>query len=361
MHPSVHSNFVSFTIKFEGRVEYMYLDIKQLVSTGIGNLIDPISEALPLPFVYKDNPGMRASQSEITGEWNRVKAGGAALAQQGHLAARNITNLKLTEEDIDHLVESKLRQTESTLKSVTPEFASFEGWPADAQLGVLSMAWAAGAAFAKPPKWPNFRQAVANGDWDAAAEHCHMEDSANPGLRPRNWANKVLFTNAARVLEQGLPIDQLHYPTVLTSGLEQPLTFSDGWPVLKEGSTLMIVSTLQYLLREHGSQIEVTGVFDATTTQALTAFQRSHNLSVDGKVGKDTWPVLVVLKKLNDSGEAVQAIQDRLWFWDSGLEFPNPGLFDEFTADVVKAFQNFNQLDNDGKVGKNTWKELLKL
>lgn len=359
MHPSVRSQFAAFATKFEGRVEYMYLDILQLVTVGIGNLIDPIDHALPLPFVYKNNPGVQASQAEIADEWNRVKAGGAALAQLGHLGAKPLTQLQLNPADIDHLVEAKLLQNEATLKSVTPEFAGFEQWPADAQLGLLSMAWAMGAAFAQPPKWPNFRQAVASQDWDTAATQSHMNDTNNPGLRPRNFSNKVLFTNAARVIEQGLPIDQLQYPTVLTPGLEPPLQMSEGWPVLREGSLRPIVTTLQMLLNAQGVPVNVTGLFDAATTAAVKAFQASQGLGVDGIVGKDSWSALVVVCRLNDSGVAVEAIQDRLWFWDVGLVFPTPGFFDQNTDDAVRAFQAYAGIGVDGVVGEETWKKLL--
>lgn len=360
MYPRVQSEFTAFTTKFEGRVEYMYQDILGLVTIGIGNLIDPISLALPLPFVFKNNPDVLASQADIINEWNLIKSH-TELAQLGHRAAAPLTNLKLNEADIDNLIIGKLLQNEAMLKSGTPEFTSFDQLPADAQLGLLSMAWAAGPAFAQAGRFPSFRQAVANGNWDKAAEESRMNDTNNPGLRPRNRANKILFANAARVIEQNLPFDVLHYPAVLTPGLEKSPVVSEGWPLLQEGSTRPAVTALQHLLREQGLQVDTNGIFDAATTIAVKAFQTNQGLGADGIVGRNTWSALAVLRRLNDSGEAVQAIQDRLFFWDAGLVFNNPGVFDQLTDQKVREVQASFNLVIDGIVGPATWKTLLAL
>lgn len=214
MYDSVKAYFIKFTTQFEGRVNYMYLDIKGLVTIGIGNLIDPIDLALPLPFVFKNNPSMSASQDDITQEWNLIKSH-PELAQEGAQAADPLTKLMLTDDNIDKLVIDKLLQNETKLINGTSEFASFQSWPADAQLGLLSMAWAMGPAFAQGGKWPSFRQAIANGDWATAANQSQMNETGNPGLHPRNQADKILFNNAAKVSQQNLDFSVLHYPAEL--------------------------------------------------------------------------------------------------------------------------------------------------
>ena len=88
------------------------------------------------------------------------------------------------------------------------EFASFQDWPADAQLGLLSMAWAMGPAF----KFPNFQAACARQDFQAAADQCHMADGNNPGLRPRNAANRQLFLSAAGASNGDVDPDEVHLP-----------------------------------------------------------------------------------------------------------------------------------------------------
>ncbi len=209
MKASVAAAFVDFTEKFEGSVATMYLDVKGLVSVGIGNLIDPIGAALDLPFVHAD--GTPASRSEIGAEWRKMKMH-SGLSVQGWKAAAAIATLHLTPEGISTLVAGKLAANEAYLTQMKGRFPEFSTWPADAQLGVLSMAWACGPAF----HFPMFEAACHAGDWTAAAAQSHMEDSHNAGLRPRNAADLVLFGNAAVVVAQGLDPEVLQYPTDLS-------------------------------------------------------------------------------------------------------------------------------------------------
>ena len=208
MYQSVQDAFMAFSTQFEGKVSFMYLDIKGLVTIGIGNLIDPVGAALSLPFVHKSD-GSSASQDEISNEWNTLKSQ-PDLAQKGYKACEPLTSLMLTDDSIAQLVTTKLNQFASTLKS-TNEFSNMDSWPADAQLGLLSMAWAMGPAFG--PSWPKFRAACAASDWSAAATNCQMNETGNPGLKPRNTADVLLFTNAAAVQANGLDFSVLHWPS----------------------------------------------------------------------------------------------------------------------------------------------------
>src|SRR5580704_1499007 len=53
MYSSVRDIFPNFSKQFEGRVGWMYLDVKGLVTIGVGNLIDPLPAAVGLPFVHR--------------------------------------------------------------------------------------------------------------------------------------------------------------------------------------------------------------------------------------------------------------------------------------------------------------------
>jgi GH24 family phage-related lysozyme (muramidase) len=205
MRQSVRDYFNSFSTKFEGRLPFMYLDVKGLVTTGIGNLIDPIGSAMVLPWVHKsdDSP---ASATEISQEWNDVK-NHQEMAPKGGSYFGSMTQLKLTDEAIDSLILSKLDENERYLKN---RFPQYDNWPADAQLGVLSMAWAMGPGF----KFPRFETAInaRPPDFDMAAVESHMNDTGNPGLVPRNAANVLLFRNASSAVTRGMPFDTLYYP-----------------------------------------------------------------------------------------------------------------------------------------------------
>jgi hypothetical protein len=204
---TVREYFPEFSRPLEGRVPYMYPDIKQLVTVAVGNLIDDPEAAAALPFVHKDD-GAPATREEILAEWQRVKDD-PTLASRGHKAAGKITTLMLTETAIDELVRSKFDSNEAALRRA---FADWASWPADAQLGAHSIAWA-GAGF--PAKWPKFRDAAARHDWTTAAEQSRLDTTGNPGVADRNTANSQLFTNAAAVERDGLDRAVLYYPTAL--------------------------------------------------------------------------------------------------------------------------------------------------
>lgn len=215
MYPSVHDSFYDFNHPFEGVVLWMYLDIKGLVTIGLGNLIDPVEYALnpELQFEYIDEPGSQANQEDIIAAWNIVKEH-TNLEFKGYKAFEKLTNLRITEDSVRSLVNTQLFANERLLKKT---FSDIDTWSADAQLGLLSMAWGLGAGFAT--QWPKFRTACQNEDWDTAAEECRISEVGNPGVKPRNNANQTLFSNAARVQELedsfGYQREVLYYPTIL--------------------------------------------------------------------------------------------------------------------------------------------------
>lgn len=204
MHQSVIDAFTDFSVKFEGKVHWLYLDILGLVTTGVGNLVDPVQSAIPLPWVMPD--GSPASANEIATQWRAIKAR-QDLAKLHFSYAAKVTTMRLTDDGIASLVRSKLLANEKVLRGYFP---NFDLMPADAQLGILSMSWALGAGF--PHTFGNFRAAANAQKWIAAIAACGIRTDGNPGIVPRNSANKLCFANAASVLNQGLPLDSLFWP-----------------------------------------------------------------------------------------------------------------------------------------------------
>lgn len=213
MYQSVRDAFYDFNVPFEGVINWMYLDIKGLVTIGVGNLIDPIDRAINLPFEYAGEPDSFVKEEEIRNAWQTAKSN-SSLAVKGAKAFKSLSNLRLSEKAIRSLVDSRLTANETFLKGV---FGEFENFPADAQLALLSMAWAMGAGFAS--KFPKLRSACLSEDWDSAGEECSIREVGNPGVKPRNEADRTLFSNAARVVElgetYGYQTDTLYYPTVI--------------------------------------------------------------------------------------------------------------------------------------------------
>jgi GH24 family phage-related lysozyme (muramidase) len=201
MRASVQSEFVQFTAAFEGSVNFMYLDVKGLVTTGVGNLIDPMPLAVKLPWTCM---GTRpASVEEISEGWLVVK-GRQDLKLHGGMAYKNVCPLRLAQADISALVQSRLENDEWQLRQYFPGWDSF---CADAQLGILSMAWAMGPNF--PAMFPAFTTAANAGDWLTAGVQSHIKD----GAPERNDANQYLFAQAFVSRDPEL----LHWPRLPTS------------------------------------------------------------------------------------------------------------------------------------------------
>lgn len=218
MRDSVRAAFYAFNAPMEGEVPYFYQDVKGLVSIGVGLLCDPIALAMGLPMVHPD--GRMAQRDEIAAEWLRIKnlppnAKGQTAAQLGHLYARPHTRLRLTQEGLEQSLQGKLNQADVYL---TKRFPEYPEWPADAQLGVLSMAWACGPAF----RFPRLEAALKERNFRVAAFECFMpEEKTIGGLRPRNRANRILFNNAATV-QHMLDPNVLCYPRDLDAETADP-------------------------------------------------------------------------------------------------------------------------------------------
>jgi GH24 family phage-related lysozyme (muramidase) len=204
---SVREVFPAFSSPLEDRIPYLYQDILGLVTIGIGNLVDSPDAVVTLSFVHKDS-GTPASRDEIVAEWQLIK-NAPGLARAGHLAAKRLHTLELTDAAIDDLVYAKFDLNERRLAGFFPGWAD---WPADARLGAHSIAWS-GSYF--PNRWPAFVKADNAGDWKEAAAQSHLDETGNPGLVPRNRADRQLFLNAAAVIARGLDPSLIYYPTSL--------------------------------------------------------------------------------------------------------------------------------------------------
>lgn len=267
MKESVRAAFVPFTMPFEGAlpghmgITWMYPDVKNLVSTGLGNLIDPVSLALGLPFIHLD--GRPATRDEIAEEWQRIKTlppdvRGRTAAQLGHLYAKPHTRLRLTNDGIKQLVARKLNENELTIRTTFPEW---ETWPADAQLATHSMAWACGAgifnARAGRAHWPNLTAALHALDFRTAAVECFMpEEKTISGLRPRNKANRILYRNAGFVAGGGFDPDELFYPRDLFKASDETDTSPEIRLDLLDGYDQAIVHRLPDTVPPYGNDDE---------------------------------------------------------------------------------------------------------
>lgn len=75
----------------------------------------------------------------------------------------------------------------------------------------------------------------------------------------------------------------------------EPLTFvSVSLPVLKQGMTNEYVHAAQELLNFHGYNCgKADGIFGNGTKTQVEKIQTAHNLSPDGIIGTNTWPIII--------------------------------------------------------------------
>jgi GH24 family phage-related lysozyme (muramidase) len=249
MRSTVLPALLDFSKSNEGLCTWMYLDTHKdadgtfnpLVTTGIGNLIDPISLVLGLEWFKPD--GSRASQQEISDEWQHVKSL-TNLALEGGYAFKNVTSLRLSDEGLQNLFASTANTFESELKNIIPNWGEV---PADAQLAMLGMCWAMGAGnFATFHK---FIAAVKNNDFRTAA----IESKISNATAQRNAAQALMLNNAAIVVENGLDPEPVYYPAVLNSSSSNAMrTTVPDLPAYTTtastvGKRLLVVGTLAAL------------------------------------------------------------------------------------------------------------------
>jgi GH24 family phage-related lysozyme (muramidase) len=226
--PSVQAAFHGFTVALEAELPYLYLDILGYVTTGDGNLADPVSVALAMP--WKNADGSAASAAQITAAWNAVDAErsdpkgqrqSSGLATHYGQAFEGVTTIRLTQSDLADLFQGQLASDEASLRHYFPGWDSL---PADGQMGILSMSWAMGTGHFGTD-FGTFTAAVNAGDWATADAHSAFRGA---GVARRIAANHVMFQNAAQVVQQGLDPAVLYYPTRLAA----PAVASSFWPIL---------------------------------------------------------------------------------------------------------------------------------
>jgi hypothetical protein len=215
MWPSVRNDWVKLNTPLEGDLAYMYLDSLGYVTTGMGDLIDPVNMALPLPWVNAD--GSPTSQADIQAAWELVDSQRSdpkgqrqtsGLATQYGQAFAGLTSLYLPASAITTLVDQMLNVDETQIKRYFP---AWETWPADGQAGVLFMAWAMGSGF--PSTFPQFTAALQESPPNfrkVLDENLYVFRGSGVQTRINDIA--VLFSNADRVQSSGFPFGTLYYP-----------------------------------------------------------------------------------------------------------------------------------------------------
>jgi len=210
MH-ATYEQYHAFSAPLEGRVPTMYCDILGLITTGVGNLINTLPQALALPWLLAD--GSHADQADVAADWHKLHDNAAYYAKRAWMVYAKTMLCHLSEEGIDALVQRTLAANEAIFRKRWPKYDTF---PADAQLAMMSMAWAVGPAFYV--KFSNLAGCIDREDWEGCVASCKIREEGNPGVVPRNAKNRFCFHNAALVKAAGSDVTILHWPEVASAG-----------------------------------------------------------------------------------------------------------------------------------------------
>jgi hypothetical protein len=211
----------------EGVVPWMYVDIRGLITTGMGILIEEgftggtdvrnggtastdgkLTEQ-GLRAGWRRADGSLASDEEIQAEFANMKAHAQEWAQSGHTGVQytlHLDNGYVNENgpSVQALTAVKLQGFADMLKSQIPMFDTF---PADGQMGLLSHSWAMGAWLGG---WPKMKGAANETptNWLAVSQ-----EDVSPTYAPARQASNIrCYLNAQAVDQQGLDPAVLYFP-----------------------------------------------------------------------------------------------------------------------------------------------------
>ncbi len=210
---NVERIFTQYTEDLEACFMSLYSDVRRLVTTGRGFLVDPIDRALALEWWIGDR---RATDREVIDDWHAIKDRALKMTDQeiqhwtGRMQAP-LTNIRLKSDYVDKLTIKKLRANFDYVEAHL--IHGLSDAPADAQLACMSLAWAVGAGFDRtnPPR-TEFVAAFNASNWLTAGAHARLRESNNKGVIERNRRQDLCFQNAETVRARDLDPAALWWP-----------------------------------------------------------------------------------------------------------------------------------------------------
>lgn len=195
MRQVVLDTFPTWSEHFEGDVTFFYLDVKRLVTIGVGLLVDPYVPGLD----FGD-----ATEDQVCSAWLAVKNDRTLDPRRGGGQYARLTTVRMTEAGVQSLVRAKMLANEGVLRRY---LTNWDSAPAAAQLATMSHAWAFGAVF--PPKWPKWTACFCAGDYAGAALQDVPSPTEmavqNPSFHARIAAEQALLSNTLQYDPDALP------------------------------------------------------------------------------------------------------------------------------------------------------------
>jgi len=161
--------------RWEGRMDYLYLDSRGFVTVGVGNLVATPEVCCRLPFVVPHMANaMRASGFGMPASDDTKRAAWAAIhaAPRGHRETfyASLTSIRLPEADIDAIAQSRLAT--DFLPGLQRLYPHFDDIPASAQSALTDMIYNLGEKGLS--KFTHLAAAVRQRDWRLASLACHV-------------------------------------------------------------------------------------------------------------------------------------------------------------------------------------------
>ena len=180
MRPTAIPVFRAKSQVLEGRTPYGYRDTEGNITIGIGHLVPSLAAWLAPPWGNID-------AATLTAEWDCIRLMPFGVEWGAGYYASSTTS-RLSDDAIDRLFEADVEACEVQARVLFPGYDSF---PADAQMGAMSMIFAMGARNLRG--FPLCLAAIRRGDWAGAAAQCHMSGCSDA----RNAWTKACFLAAA--------------------------------------------------------------------------------------------------------------------------------------------------------------------
>jgi hypothetical protein len=112
-------------VRWEGKVPWMYLDTKSLVTVGIGRMLPNVAAAQKLPFVHRSD-GQPASADEIKADFEAVSK---QPGKQYFTKYKPFTKLDLKDDDIFALLKTVHDAFQDDLRKHFSGYDKFPGGP----------------------------------------------------------------------------------------------------------------------------------------------------------------------------------------------------------------------------------------
>jgi len=167
-----YRDYQPFAERYEGKIDWMYLDTVGKVTVGIGHMIPSADEAAALSFVDPAS-GTAATGDAIRAAFAAVQAAGSGDDRPAG-AFQSLTTIRLPDAAVTALFQADYQQIVGRIRTLFQNVGGgLDSYPDPAQLAVIDMGYNLGPE-GLYDKFPTFRtKGLAPRAFDVAARQSH--------------------------------------------------------------------------------------------------------------------------------------------------------------------------------------------